>query len=142
MSSWTHITACLSVETGALDHDIVDRVRGYIALGPKITGSEQDADIFVNLPSGFNFYTSCDCQNCKYKDTIKWIGKGEFECDRPFEDERCPEGEYQTCVVISIQGDLRDRTIAETDEEFNTFFEYITKKYHVRDYSINIDGDY
>jgi hypothetical protein len=140
MSSWVHITACLSVETSIADNDIVDRVKGYLALGPKITGSEQDADVFVNLQSGYNFYTNYDCDHCQYKNSIKWIKKGEFTCDKPY-GEDCPEGEYQTCVVISVQGDLRDKYKFETEHEFNEFLEYINKKFYVRDYSVNIKED-
>ena len=66
-------------------------------------------------------------------------GKEIEECDAP-EDYDC-SADYQTCVVISIQGDLRDRTKEETQKEFNEFMKYITTKCYIRDYSVNIEGD-
>lgn len=144
MSCWTHITACLSVETGIIEkqRELIKAVKNYIyaKTAPKITGSEHDVDFFVNIPSGHNFYTSRDCSHCKYNDTITWIAKGEFTCEAPNE-YKCKGGEYQTCVVISIQGDLRDRTKDETQAEFDKFLEYIKKKFLVRDYSVNIEAD-
>lgn len=55
------------------------------------------------------------------------------------DDFECPDGEYQTCILISIQGDLRDRLPEQTQEEFNTFLKFIEEKYYVRDYSVNIE---
>ena len=37
---------------------------------PKITGSEGNAEIFVNVLRGHNIFMSCDCNSCEYKDTI------------------------------------------------------------------------
>ena len=140
MSMWTHITACISVETGIEEKDIRRRVRSYISKGPKITGSEMDADIFINVPSGHNVWMSADCDHCPYGHTRKWVGKGEFECTHP-DSYKCQSGEYQTCVVISIQGDLRDRMESETKKEFDEFLSYLKKKYYIRDYAVNIEGD-
>jgi hypothetical protein len=112
---------------------------------PKITGSEADASIYVNVQEGHNFSTSHDCERCKYADTLRTIkddedGRDYQICDGPT-NHKC-SAEYQTCVVISVQGDLRDKTIEETEEDFARFLEYVNEKYHVRDYSVHVEGDY
>lgn len=145
MSRWTHITSCISIEAGILDNKIglKREIQKILRHAPKITGSENDADIFVNIPSGYNFFMSRDCEHCKYKDTIRHITKeGEecLECDAPRYYD-C-SSEYQTQAVISIQGDLRDKDGETTKEEFIDFLNYIKKKYIVRDYSINIEDEW
>lgn len=144
MSHWTHITACLSVETGitAKKRVLKRKVEVILAQAPKITGSEGNADVFVNIQSGHNFSTSYDCEHCKYSGSLHDIienGKEYQECDAP-ENHDC-SAEYQTCVVISIQGDLRDRMKDQTQKEFNNFMKYLTTKFYVRDYSLNIEGE-
>ena len=61
-------------------------------------------------------------------------------CDPPHDFE-CPEGRYQTRVVISIQGDLRDRMKDQTEDEFKEFLKFIECRYLLRDYAVNIEGD-
>lgn len=146
MSMWTHITACLSVETGIIDTK--SNLKKYVLSdlkknAPKITGSEGNADVFVNVQSGHNFFTSYDCEHCKYQDTLRDVtdedGTEYQECDAP-DGHKC-SGDYQTCVTISIQGDLRDRAETETREEFEKFLAYVKDKYYIRDYAVNIEWE-
>ena len=144
MSQWTHITACLSVETFIEEpkKELLKQVKSYLKNAPKITGSEGDADIFVNIVSGHNFWTNFDCKHCKYKTSLRDIivdGQEYQECDAP-EGHDC-SGEYQSRIVISIQGDLRDCIKEKTEEEFKKFIEYIQQNYDIRDYSVNIEGE-
>lgn len=144
MSCWTHITACLSVETGivAKKPELKRRVKEFLKNAPEITGSEGPADVFVNIQSGYDWYMSRDCERCKYRDSLRDIienGEEYQECDAP-KGYDC-SAEYQTRVIISIQGDLRDRIKDQTEREFNDFMKYITTKYYVRDYSVNIEGE-
>ena len=144
MSCWTHITACLSVETGMVEKrpELRKKIKQFLKDAPKITGSEGSADVFVNIQSGYNFSTSHDCEHCKYRDSLHDIiknGEEYQECDAP-ENHDC-SAQFQTCVVISIQGDLRDRIKDQTQKEFNEFMKYLTTKFYVRDYSLNIEGE-
>lgn len=144
MSCWTHITACLSVETGivAKKPELKRRVKEFLKNAPEITGSEGPADVFVNIQSGYDWYMSRDCERCKYRDSLRDIienGEEYQECDSP-KGYDC-SAEYQTRVIISIQGDLRDRMKDQTEREFNDFIKYITTEYYVRDYSVNIEGE-
>ena len=144
MSQWTHITACFSVETFIEEpkKELLKQVKSYLKNAPKITGSERDADIFVNIVSGHNFWTNFDCEHCKYKTSLRDViinGQEYQECDAP-KNHDC-SGKYQSRIVISIQGDLRDRAKEDTEKEFQNFIEYIQQNYDIRDYSVNIEGE-
>ena len=145
MSMWTHITACMSVETGivAKKPELRRRVKEFLKSAPEITGSEGPADIFVNIQGGYNFYTSHDCDRCKYKDSIIELkdenGDDYMMCSAP--DKHDCSAEYQTRVVISVQGDLRDRVKEETEKEFEEFKKYVEKLGYIRDYAVNIEGE-
>lgn len=145
MSCWTHITACLSVETGIIEKrsELKRRIQRFLKYAPKITGSEGPADVFVNVQSGHNFFISHDCEHCRYKDSLRDVvenGEKFKKCDAPVGYE-C-SNEYQTCVVISMQGDLRDKDGESTKQEFIEFKKYIEKEFSIRDYSINIEDEY
>ena len=145
MSMWTHITACMSVETGivAKKPALKRQVKEYLAKAPKITGREGPADVFVNIQGGYSFYTSRDCDRCKYKDSIIELkdedGNDYMMCSAP--DKHDCSAEYQTRVVISVQGDLRDRVKEETEKEFEEFKKYVEKLGYIRDYAVNIEGE-
>lgn len=88
---------------------------------------------------------SRDCEHCKWKDTIREYtedGEDYQECDAP-KGHDC-SAHYQTRIVISVQGDLRDRTKEQTEEEFEAFKDFINNSLHmyIRDYTVNIEGDY
>ena len=145
MSMWTHITACISVETGIVAKKPVlkRQVKEYLTKAPKITGSEGPADVFVNIQSGYSFYTSRDCEHCKYKDSIIELkdenGDDYMTCSKA--EKRDCSAEYQTRIVISVQGDLRDRAKEETEKEFEEFKKYVEKLGYIRDYAVNIEGE-
>lgn len=128
MSHWTHIIASLHIDTNIKDHEIKKVVESMLSKAPKITGSEKDADIFVNTLSGHNTWISFDCGVCTYGKTAEITGEG-LVCDCP-DDFHCPSGEYQTCVVITIVGNLRDRHKAQTQKEYQRFKKYVVKKLH------------
>lgn len=146
MSQWTHVVGSLYIETYKEEDDIKKFVENILKNAPKITGSEKDADIFVNPLSGHNTWTSCDCERCIYKDTIVHLNEGGFQCDAENTFE-CPEGDYQTCVVITIVGDLRDKDGEATKKEIEEFIRFLQSNDFDIDYcSIFIrddwDGDY
>jgi hypothetical protein len=127
MSHWTHIIAAIDIDTYHQDKDIKSYVENILANAPKITGSEGPADVFVNVKSGHNHWTSCDCNSCEFKDTIISYSEeegGGWSCGAP-NGFTCPEGEYQTRVVITVLGDLRDRERWRTRDEWYAFREYV-----------------
>ena len=118
MSMWTHIVAAFDVDTHTEVDDIEAYARKKLENAPKITGSEEDAVVFVNAVPGHNVSTSCDCGRCEH-----WAANHKV-CNAP-EDYDCPYGEYQTRVVITVMGDLRDREPVETWNEWFSFESFI-----------------
>lgn len=141
MSYWTHIVGVMHVDTYKETDDIKSYVDELLRDAPAITGSERDASVFVSVPPGHNISITCDCGQCPYKNSIRHSGWGEFECDAP-EHYDCPTGEYQTRVVITVQGDLRDRMRKETKKEWNAFHRYVAKTlgFDVRLATCRIEG--
>ena len=142
MSRWTQVTGCLYIETHLERKDIVEHIKSLIDIAPKITGSEKDVDIFVNALTGYNTSTNCDCEHCEYGKTRVFQKKGQFTCDAD-NNYKCPDGEYQTCVAVTIVGDLRDRDIRATCCEVTDFVQYLQETYNfdIDYYSIIIKDD-
>ena len=126
MSMWTYIVAAIDVDTYIESKTIKSDIEKLLEEAPRITGSERNADVFVNVLSGYNSSTNCDCDHCVYQPTVRHCEDGGFMCDAP-EDYECPEGDYQTRVVITVIGDLRDRMKDQTKDEWNAFKKYIAK---------------
>jgi hypothetical protein len=139
MSIWTHIVATLDVDTHLYSTDIKHHVEAMLLNAPRITGSEGNAEVFVNLLSGHNAFVYSDCENCQYGSTRKMSEDLELICDAD-NDYECPDNEYQTRVLISIVGDLRDKAKSKTKQEFNEFVQYIIKTlgYTIRNKSVSI----
>ena len=142
MSRWTHVIGSIYLETYKEEKNIEKYVKNIIGKAPKIVGSEKNCDVFVNALTGYNTWTNCDCENCKYKDTIKYIEDGYFQCGAK-NDNMCLESKYQTCVVITLVGDLRDRSGQETCKDISDFIIYLLKTGMTIDcYSVKVIDDY
>lgn len=137
MSVWTHIVGSIDVDTFIEDDRVKEIVEEKLKVAPKITGSEKDAEIFVNVLGGHNVSTSCDCGRCDYGNTVTYPDEGGCTCKAP-EDFKCPSGVYQRRVVITILGDLRDKWDDETEKEYKAFYDFVDKEFMIRNSSINI----
>lgn len=114
MSMWTHVTGCIYVDTMQDRKDIKKYIKKILKDAPLITGSEKNADIFINPLSGYN--TSV------------------FNGDN-IED-------FQTCATITIVADLRDREMEKTQEEIVGFTDFIRDKFLIIDTSLRLtDGN-
>ena len=140
MSFWTHIVGVMHVET----YQEVDDIKAYaeesLKEAPLITGSESDAAIFVNPEPGHNISTSADCARCEFGKTAR-AEDGYWVCDAE-DDYHCPHGDYQSRVVITVYGDLRDRMRKQTKKEWNEFHRYVAKKlkWTIRNAACRIEG--
>lgn len=144
MSWWTHIVAAIDIDTYIRSKTIKSDVEELLKGAPEITGSEGNADIFVNVLSGTNISTNCDCGCCEYGETIKHLDEGGWICDAS-DGYQCPRGEYQTRVVVTVIGDLRDRQKSQTEREWLNFKNFIEKKirndgFTIRNCACNIEG--
>lgn len=142
MSSWTHIAAVIDVDTNIISKNLQKKVEELLSKAPKITGSEGDADVFINVLSGYNYYTSSDCRECKYGESFIENESEEESCDAD-EFFICPSGNYQTRVVITILGDQRDRMREQTKKEYKEFMRFIEKdcNFIIRNKSVKILGN-
>ena len=127
MSSWTHIVSCILVDTNIESKEIEKEMYSILDKAPKITGSEGDADIFVNASNDHNLFISMDCNHCCFGQTRKRHKKGGFSCLAPVEYE-CKEGHYQTRVTITIAGSLRDRYVEQTRVEYRNFIKWLSAR--------------
>lgn len=111
---WTHVTGCIYVDTMHNNKNIKKYVERILKDAPLITGSEQNADIFINPLSGYN--------------TSVYNG-GHIEY-------------FQTCAGITIVADLRDREMEKTQEEIVGFIDFIKDKFLILDTSLRLtDGN-
>lgn len=115
MSMWTYVIGCILIDTMAETNDIKAYVEKIIEKAPKITGSEQDIDIFINQLSGHN---------------VSIMKGGSLECE-----------EYQTCAAITLVGSLRDREIEYTKKEIGNFLKFIDNNFLIYDMGLHLsDG--
>lgn len=126
MSFWTHITAVFHVNTYKETDDLAGYIEEKLKKAPKITGAERNAAVFINVLPGYNVSTGCDCNRCQYKNTVRHHDDG-FDCAAPG-SVVCPGGDYQTCAVITVCGDLRDRLRERTKKEYTAFRNYLKKE--------------
>ena len=114
MSMWTHVTGCIYVDTMHNSKNIKKYVEKILKDAPLITGSERNADIFINPLSGYN--------------TSVYNGKNIKN--------------FQTCEGITIVADLRDREIKKTREEVSNFLDFIKDKFLIINIGLNLtDGN-
>lgn len=98
MSLWTHVTGAIYVNMYSQSNkQTLNYARHMLANAPKVTVSEGDMQTYVNILNGYNYV--------------------EFENDT--------KRKWQTGVIISLVGDLRDRTIDQTKQELEIFLDYI-----------------
>lgn len=118
MSMWTYVTGCILIDTMEEKEDIKAYIKKMLKDAPKITGSEQDVDIFINPLSGCNV------------STMKVKGDA-VECK-----------DYQTCAAITLVGSLRDREIKDTQKELEDFIEFVDGTFCINNMGLNLSNGY
>ena len=114
MSRWTHVIGAICVDT--YGKNAINDITEFLQNCPQITGSEREADMFLNQPTGHN--SSCS------------------EWDE--EKQNMVLKEWETRVVISIIGDLRDRGLEQTQREVNAFITALENQFDIDYKSIEI----
>jgi hypothetical protein len=121
MSRWVNIVGAIQIDTNILEdaNILTQEVNEYIKNAPEITGSEENAQAYFILQNGYNYFTNEIADN------------GDMA-----------ELRYQTCGVITIVGDLRDRDYYQTREEVMNFAKYIAQQYIILNGSFSISDSY
>lgn len=127
MSAWTYIVGVLNVDTCTANKNIKNYAEKMLKNAPAITGSERNASVFVNICPGYNLDIGMNCDECQYRDTVKHLGCSTYECDAP-DDYDCSSGDFQTEIVITVHGELRDKSRETTLEEWKAFKRFIKKE--------------
>lgn len=116
MSLWTHVTGAIYVNMYTQSNEqTLNHARHMLDNAPKVTGSEGDMQTYVNLLSGYSYV--------EFDNGVK--------------------RKWQTGVIISLVGDLRDRTIEKTNQELKVFLDYIKdNKCCMRSLSVTIEDNF
>lgn len=98
MGLWTHVTGAIYVNMYSHSNErTLNYARHMLANAPKVTGSVDDMQTYVNILNGYNYV--------EFDNGVK--------------------RKWQTGVIISLVGNLRDRTIEKTNQELKVFLDYI-----------------
>lgn len=98
MSLWIHVVGAVYVSMYTQSNEqTLNHARHMVSHAPKVTGSERDMQVYISLLNGYNRHIFNDGED------VNW----------------------QTGVIISLVGDLRDRTIEKTNQELKAFLDYI-----------------
>ena len=134
MSMWTHIYAMLIVDT-CRDQFIDDMESADLSAvqllenAPHITGSEGDAEIFVNPSEIVTGHSKCDmCPYYKRDDKGLYCVLEETRNDEDYKTQICennPHTNRKPIIVITIAGHLRDRDKASVKKEYDNFKKFI-----------------
>ena len=136
MSYWTQINASFYVDTETEEtrENLKKYIENILENAPEITGSEGSASYYINILNGHNIWANRDCSKCEYKtDKIDFLNG----CENL---DKCQEVEYQTCANIVLIGDLRDRFLEQTRQEYKEFKKYINKHFAVLNSTHKIRG--
>lgn len=118
MSYWTHIRGTIIVSPLGRTQEEMDYIlKTVLRHLPKVSGSENDMEIIVNQPSGWTMSTS-------YDEFDNYVGN--FETN----------GRY----ILTLYGNLRDRTFNETYKEFNKWINRLAKRIFTDEVFVNING--
>lgn len=121
MSQWAYVSGVIVWNLGL---GYVDKIPSYarqlLKNAPKVTGSEGDMTIRISQPKGYNFSSGV-------------VGKdGTYEIKHG-----------QSIVLLTLHGDLRDKSGEATMDEITQLIEYIDKQRgFVESYCIRISDTY
>lgn len=129
MSKWTHVTGAIRIDTYARS----DAEAVYIAQTvanhlPRITGSERDAAVYVNLEAGHNASSTDDEFGRPSNLGGRWTRNRRNLFDT------------QSKCVLTITGDLRDRSLGQTVRETSRMLARLASRLDVEACSVTVSG--
>ena len=133
MSYWTHILGVVEVSVmGRTQHEktyILNTVLDHL---PRVTGSEGDMHVVVNLDVDENISASHDEFGMRTDNLVNYYG-----------DKSRRDGwlRYSDTYYLTIYGNLRDRVFRETFREFQKWLTRLAKRVCVEQVNITIRAD-
>lgn len=126
MSNWVYISGTITVSplgrSQAEKRYILDTVLAHL---PRVTGSEEDMNIYAIQKNGHNYSSSCD----------------EFEqFSNLYNEKYFKTFEMQDDYLIIVDGNLCDRTFNETLREFTKWLCRLSKRVLVTDIIVIVKG--
>lgn len=119
MSYWTHVTGTIIVSAvGRTQPEMRYIIETVLAHLPKVTGSEDDMDVYIVQTNGHNISCSHDEFGMCYK--------------------RGKMATVQDKYILVLEGSLRDRMFDETFKELNNFLNRLAKQLHVDDILVSL----
>lgn len=127
MSYWTHVRGIIELETfGRTSAESIFRAQTVIDHLPRITGSEGPVDYYLNLVKGYNVSGNCD----------EFMNHSNlYNPDSYFRTI-----EHQTKMLLTINGDLRDRYIEDTIKETTKMLTRLSTRLWCQSCLISING--
>lgn len=126
ISSWTYIKGVVEVSprgrTQAEKEYILKTVLSHL---PKVTGSEDNMNVYINQEIGYNSSSNCD----------EFMNISNLGNDKYY---KCFE--TQDNYLITIQGNFRDRVFEETVKEFNNWINRLAKRVMIEDCLVEVKG--
>lgn len=124
MSIWSHIHGVIEVETfGRTSAEAMYFAQTVVDHLPRIDGSEGPVEFYLNLKRGHNCSSSAD-ENMVQSNLYNEYYFKTFE--------------HQSCVLITLQGDLRDCTFVEALKMTYNALNRLSKHLIVRGCSVTV----
>ena len=131
MSCWTFIRGTITVSpmgrSQAEKRYILEAVLAHL---PKVTGSENDMNVYVIQKSGYDQYCSHD-EFGQYSN----LGNGNPSYRHPSFGVQCK-------YILAVDANLRDRTFAMTMREFSRWLCRLSKRLYVNDVLVEVNSDF
>lgn len=132
MSVWTSIRGTVDVNplgrTQAEKRYILETVLAHL---PVVTGSEDDMNVYVVQPKGFDQSSNVDELGFRTNNLINYYGKK----DRIYGSHRV-QGRY----ILVLDGDLRDRAFCDTYRQLHKWLCRLAKRIYISRVLIEIES--
>lgn len=126
MSIWSHVHGVIEVDTcGRTSAEAMYFAQTVVDHLPRIDGSEGPVEYYLNLVNGHNCSGNTDENFVRSNlGKITWSGYRSFE--------------YQSCVLITMQGDLRDCMFSDALKMTTKALNRLSKHLIVRGCSVTV----
>ena len=131
MSWWTYVKGVIEVDVpGRTQAEIRYVLESVLDHLPRVTGSEDDMNVYISQRAGHNCSSSLDEFGLKTNNLKDYYG---------FKTRKHGFLETQSMYMLTIDGDLRDREFEETKREFMKWICRLAKRLHIYSVVVKIN---